>query len=93
MPATQAGVDLLRVDLNQDSCGSYPSVWLSFTGDTLRTALEVVPWADGAYGESFDVRFAEPGHVSVRHEAYGELGESAVSERACTLEAGVFRCS
>lgn len=92
VPADTAGTALLRVTLDQDSCGAYPTTWLSYTGDTLRTALEVVPWADGAYGESVDVRFVEPGRVSVRREATGEI-EAVVSEEACVLTEGVYRCS
>lgn len=90
--AETAGVPLLRVDLDQDSCGSYPSVWLSYTGDTLKSALSVEPWADGGYGEGYDVTFVEPGRVSVRHEVYGELAPE-VRETACVLVDGVYRCS
>ena len=92
VPADEAGVALVRVDLNQDSCGAYPSVWLSYAGDTLRTALTVEPWADGGYGESYDVRFVAPGRVSVRQETYGEL-EPTYREQACLLTEGVFHCS
>ncbi len=92
VPAAQAGVALLRVDLNQDRCGAYPSVWLSYADDQLRPALGVTSWADGAQGESFDVTFVKPGLVTVRQEVYGEL-EPVISERACVLKQGVFHCS
>jgi hypothetical protein len=92
VPGETAGVPLLRVDLDQDSCGSYPSVWLSYTGDTLRSALSVEPWSDGGYGEGYDVTFVEPGRVSVRREVYGELAPE-VRETACVLVGGVYRCS
>lgn len=92
VPAAEAGVTLLRVNLDQPGCGAYPVVWLSYAGDTLRTALEVVPWTDGAQGESYDVRFEGPGRVSVRREAYGEI-EPVVTERACLLgPEGVYHC-
>jgi hypothetical protein len=83
---------LLRVDLNQDSCGAYPTVWLSYVGDTLRNALTVEPWADGGYGEAVEVETPAPGLLTVRTEAYGELNSTWV-QRACVLTDGVFVCS
>lgn len=92
VPGETAGVPLLRVTLDQDSCGAYPSVWLSYVGDRLENALTVEPWADGAYGESYEVRFPEPGVANVRYEFYGEV-EPTVRETACVLTDGVYRCA
>jgi hypothetical protein len=91
VPAEEAGLPLLRVDLNQDSCGEYPSVWLSYQGGELRRALSVTPWADGGYGESYAVDFPEPGVASVTREPYGEVSE-APTRQGCVLAEGVFRC-
>lgn len=82
---------LLRVDLNQDSCGAYPTVWLSYVGDTFRNALTIEPWADGGYGESVEVEAPAPGLLTLRGESYGELN-STYTQRACVLTEGVFVC-
>jgi hypothetical protein len=94
VPAAEAGVALLRVDLSEDACGAYPSTWLSYQGGELRRALHVLPWGDGGYGETFDVSFAAPGHAVVHAEEHGEDGEVvAVHEQSCALDGGVFACS
>ncbi|MDP2304610.1 MAG: hypothetical protein Q8P18_01115 [Pseudomonadota bacterium] len=92
--AEQAGVPLLRVALGQDSCGSYPTSWLSYQDGNLREAIGIVEWADGGYGSSAEVRFEAPGMVVLHEEERGEDGEVvAQTDRTCALLEGTFSCS
>ncbi|MES2644359.1 MAG: SH3 domain-containing protein [Myxococcota bacterium] len=92
--AEVAGVPLLRVALGQDSCGSYPTSWLSYQDGKLREAIGIVEWTDGAWGGSAEVRFEAPGTAIVHQESHGEDGEVVAStELTCALREGTFSCS
>ncbi len=93
VPADQAGVPLLRVGLGQNACGGFPTTWLSYQDGQLRQALQVLEWADGMYGESFDVTFAAPGQARIHSsQRADESDEVVVRDRVCALQVGVFRC-
>jgi hypothetical protein len=93
IPKEQAGTTLLQVDLYQDSCGSFPTFWLSYENNTLREALSVEPWVDGALGASFEVDFSAPGVASVVTEERDEVGEVVSGKvQSCVLSEGVFAC-